>query len=248
MIVGKDAVDRPRGAQGRPEGPQAQAARRSATRGRVAGRRPDGRDRQPVRPRPHAHDRRRLRAAAPDHGARRLRDRERHPDRRGDQPRQLRRPAARRGRPRDRHQLADRDRRRTAAGSVGIGFAVPIDTAKQVVAAARRRTGASTAVASASTCVADRPGGAPARRCPSRTGVLVQAVRPGGARRARRDHQGRRPRWSRSRVGRRQLVAIGGDVRDQAVDGSGGAQHRDGRALGRSARREAGRHRVQTSR
>ena len=35
----------------------------------------------------------------PIHGAQRLRDRRRHPDRRGDQPRQLRRPAARRRRP-----------------------------------------------------------------------------------------------------------------------------------------------------
>ena len=34
-----------------------------------------------------------------------------------DQPRQLRRPAARRHRPRDRHQLADRDRRRAAAAT-----------------------------------------------------------------------------------------------------------------------------------
>ena len=52
------------------------------------------------------------RAPAPDQGAERLRDQRRHPDRRGDQPRQLRRPAARRDRPRHRHQLADRHRRR----------------------------------------------------------------------------------------------------------------------------------------
>ena len=46
------------------------------------GRRPDDRDRQPVRPRPHAHDRRRLGAAAPDQRAQRLHDRQRDPDRR----------------------------------------------------------------------------------------------------------------------------------------------------------------------
>ena len=56
------------------------------------------RDRQPVRPRTHADDRRHLGAAAPDHGAERLHDRQRAADRRADQPRQLRRPAAQRRR------------------------------------------------------------------------------------------------------------------------------------------------------
>ena len=78
---------------------------------RRAGRRPGARDRQPVRPRTHAHDGRHLGAAASDHGAERLHDRQRAADRRADQPRQLGRPAARRLRPRDRHQLADRDGR-----------------------------------------------------------------------------------------------------------------------------------------
>ena len=45
-----------------------------------------------------------------DHVAEQLLDRQRDPDRRGDQPRQLRRPAARHGRRRDRRQLADRER------------------------------------------------------------------------------------------------------------------------------------------
>ena len=52
------------------------------------------------------------RASSPASGARsgaqRLPDRRGHPDRRADQPRQLGRPAARRARPRDRRQLADR--------------------------------------------------------------------------------------------------------------------------------------------
>ena len=75
-------------------------------------RRPGGRDRQPVRARPDRHQRHRLGAAAADPGAERLLDRQRDPDRRGDQPRQLGRPADQLGRRSDRHQLADRDRRR----------------------------------------------------------------------------------------------------------------------------------------
>ena len=75
----------------------------------------------------------RVRHRPPDPGARRLPDRQGHPDRRADQPRQLRRPAARRARPRDRRQLADRDRRRAATGNIGIGFAVPSNTVRDVV-------------------------------------------------------------------------------------------------------------------
>ena len=58
-------------------------------------RRPGGRDRQPLRPRSHRDQRHRLGAPAPDPGPRRLLDLQRDPDRRGDQPRQLRRPADR---------------------------------------------------------------------------------------------------------------------------------------------------------
>ena len=118
--------------------PQAAGARRLEHR---RGRRPGVRHRQPVRPRPHAHHRRRLRAAARDLLAQRLLDRRRHPDRRRDQPRQLRRPAAQRARPGDRRQLADRvDRlelRGGQAGNVGIGFAIPSNTVKSVVAQLR---------------------------------------------------------------------------------------------------------------
>ena len=56
------------------------------------------RDRQPVRARADGHDRNRQRAASPDHVSEPLRDRRRDPDGRGDQPRQLGRPAARHGR------------------------------------------------------------------------------------------------------------------------------------------------------
>ena len=82
-VVGKDDVDRPRAAEGRPRRASTLTpldARRLVAR--RAGRRPGDRDRQPVRPRPHADHRRRLRPAAQDPGAQRLHDRRRHPDRR----------------------------------------------------------------------------------------------------------------------------------------------------------------------
>ena len=44
---------------------------------------------------------------------------------------------------RDRHQLPDRDRRRRS-GSVGIGFAVPINTAKQLLPQLEQAAGPST--------------------------------------------------------------------------------------------------------
>ena len=63
----------------------------SKRRGRRTGRR----DRQSVRSRSHRDRRHRLRPPAPDPGAQRLLDLARDPDRRGDQPRQLGRPADR---------------------------------------------------------------------------------------------------------------------------------------------------------
>ena len=95
-VVGKDPRHDLALLKVEPEGPRPPPARARRLRQGRPGRRPDRRDRQPVRARPHADHRRRLGAAAPDHGARRLRDRGRHPDRRGDQPRQLGRPADRR--------------------------------------------------------------------------------------------------------------------------------------------------------
>ena len=68
-VVGKDARHRPRGAGGQPRGARPAPARARRLR-RRPGRRPDGGDRQPVRPRPHAHHRRRVGAAAPHHRAR----------------------------------------------------------------------------------------------------------------------------------------------------------------------------------
>ena len=61
----------------------------------------------------------------------------RHPDRRRDQPRQLRRPAGRTWRRGHRHQLLDphRVQRRSSGegGSIGLGFAIPIDKVLPIV-------------------------------------------------------------------------------------------------------------------
>ena len=65
-VVGKDASTDLALLKVDPEGPRPQAARARRLASRP-GRRPDDRDRQPVRPRPHAHHRRRVGAAAPDH-------------------------------------------------------------------------------------------------------------------------------------------------------------------------------------
>ena len=60
------------------------------------------------------------------------------PDRRGDQPRQLRRPAPRLRGQGDRRQRADRDRLADGRGAnVGIGFAIPSSTVKQFLADAK---------------------------------------------------------------------------------------------------------------
>ena len=98
-------------AEGRPEEDRPQAAEPRRQLQARGGRR-GGRDRQPVRPRPHGHDRDHQRPPAPARGAQRLQHPQRDPDGRGDQPRQLRWSAARQPRPCDRDQLADRDRRR----------------------------------------------------------------------------------------------------------------------------------------
>ena len=101
-------LERPRAAQGRREGHPGGVRRSSSQlRGPAPGRR-DDRHRQPVRPLGHGHDRHRLGARPHDPLAQRLLDLRRRADRRGDQPRQLGRPAARRARPRHRRQLPDR--------------------------------------------------------------------------------------------------------------------------------------------
>ena len=74
-----------------------------------AGRRPGRRDRQPVQPARDDHAGDRQPGRAQHHGAEQLHDHRRDPDRRGDQPRQLRRPAARRRRTRARPERPDPD-------------------------------------------------------------------------------------------------------------------------------------------
>ena len=88
--------------------PPAAARLQQRCRGRRAGRR----DRQPLRRGAVALDRRGVRAGPRHPVADRLRDHRRRADRRGDQPRQLRRSAARRARARARHQRADPDDQR----------------------------------------------------------------------------------------------------------------------------------------
>ena len=107
--------------------PVARAARQlRAGRRRRAG----GRDRQPVRQADVARRRRRLRHAPLDRLADlEIRARRRDPDRRADQPRQLRRAAVRRARPRDRDQRADPQS--TSGDSRGRRLRVPIDSARR---------------------------------------------------------------------------------------------------------------------
>ena len=91
-----------------PERPDAAPAAAGLDEG-PARRRAGGGHRQPVRRGAVALGRRHLRARPLDPVADRLRHHRRDPDRRGDQPRQLGRPAARRPRPRARHQRPDPD-------------------------------------------------------------------------------------------------------------------------------------------
>ena len=170
-------LERPGRAEGRRELASADAAR--ARRLRLdRGRRSRRRDRQPVRARPHGHRRNRERDPARDHGAERLHDRPRDSDRRRDQPRQLGRAAARRARPGDRCRLPDRDRGSASAGNVGVGFAIPSNTVKTVVAqsSASGRVDRAFIGLSATPITADL---ARVFRLPVARGLLVQSVEPG---------------------------------------------------------------------
>ena len=102
-------LDRPRGAR---RGRRRIAARATRARGLVRrrSRRSGRRDREPVRPRGHRDHGHRERPRPLDGGTERLHDQRFDPDGRGDQPRQLRRAAARPPGPRDRRERADRER------------------------------------------------------------------------------------------------------------------------------------------
>ena len=193
---------------------------RSATPPAVAGRRPDGRDRQPVRLRPHADHRRRLRAPAAHHRA------DGYTIENVIQTDAAINPGNSGGPLIDaggrvigiNSQIATGGTART--GSVGIGFAVPVDTAKDRDPAARAATAAWRVPTSASTGRASpadgvRRRGGPAGRRPRRhgrraaTATCSSTARPARtcarwttSRRSSRAHApGRRRRASRSAPG-----------------------------------------------
>ena len=111
QVRGEDRRPRPerrhRAAEGRPEGPDAAAAAARPSDSEVQVGDAGGGDRLAVRREAVAVGRRRVRRRPRDRLADRVPDLRRDPDRRRDQPRQLRRPAGRRARPRDRRQPAD---------------------------------------------------------------------------------------------------------------------------------------------
>ena len=115
--------------QGRSEGPVAAAA--AARRQREGpGRRAGGGDRVAVRTGAVAVGRDRLRRRPRGRLADAVLDLGRDPDRRRDQPGQLRRAAGRRQRRRDRDQPADPE---PLGGGEGVGFAVPINVVKRSI-------------------------------------------------------------------------------------------------------------------
>ena len=140
-------------------------------------------------------------------------DRPRDPDRRADQPRQLGGPLLNSSGEVDRRQRADLDP--NGGGNVGIGFAVPTNTIKTVVAQMIRQ-GRSSAPYLGITGTRDRG--------PTRASL------PAARSTARRAGRGRRGRAARpkapaisggttsSRHGRRQSYVLGGDM-IVAVDG-----------------------------
>ena len=146
---------------------QRAAQRQAAAVRRLApgpGRRHRDRHRQPVRPRPHGDRGHRLGHRARDQGAQRLLDRRGHPDRRADQPRQLRRPAARRHRPRHRRQLADRHRGQLA-GQRRHRLRRPVEhRARGRARGSRRATRSRARTSACETSRSDRPQRAARRR------------------------------------------------------------------------------------
>ena len=163
------------------------------------GRRSGARDRQPVRHRPDRDQRHRL-GARPHHARHRLRPVV-HPDRRRDQPRQLRRRA---GHPRWRLVGINTAIFTRSGGSIGIGFAIPVNLVKALIrsvegggealgAGLARRRGSSRSTPTSPRRLGPRPAG-------RRAGQPGPPGRPGGARRprqGRRRARGRRPRGAR---------------------------------------------------
>ena len=146
--------------------------------------------RQPVRARPHRHRRHHLQLPAARSRRPTASRSTGHPDGRADQPRQLGRAAARRRGPGDRGQLADRHA--GAGGNVGVGFAVPSNTVREVVPEARAGTARSSAPTSASS-LAENPAG------PARCGLGPAGL---AGRRRRASSERRRHRRDRRQGGR----------------------------------------------
>ena len=139
-----------------------------------------------------------------------LRHRQRHPDGRRDQPRQLRRAPARRARPRDRRQLADRDgghrprlhRRR---------FRRVVDTLKEVIPRLRREGGIERAYLGVGTRTVDDS--LAAADLPAEDGALVVTVNPNSP----ADDAGIRPGTRAATIGG-EPIRLGGDI-IRAIDG-----------------------------
>jgi S1-C subfamily serine protease len=140
------------------------------------GRRPDRRDRQPLRPRAHADHGRGLGDEAHDPRPGQLPDRQRHPDDAAINPGQLGRPRSSTRRARDRDQLPD-PHGGNGNGNIGIGFAVPIDTAKRVVPQLQRTGKVERGYLGVETRTVDRS--LADLNLPAKSGALVQTVTPG---------------------------------------------------------------------
>ena len=133
-------------------------------------------------------------------GARRqrqLHDVPRDPDRCGDQPRQQRRSAGRHDRRRGRHQLLHPDgfvavglRAESASGSIGLGFAIPIDEVMPIV---DQMSAGETPTHARLGPQGGRPRGGRHHGRPRQRGHRGVHGRRGRSRGGRRHHQGRRP-------------------------------------------------------
>ena len=156
------------------------------------------RDRQPLRPRTHAHDRRHLCAAAPDHRAERLHDRQRacRPTRRSTRATRAARCSTRSGRVIGINSQIETGG--TGGGSVGIGFAVPINTAKSEIAQLEKGGTVRGAYIGLTSLTID--GSLSALNLPVKSGALVQSVQKGTP-----ADEGRHQRRHRQRQHRRRL-------------------------------------------
>ena len=167
---------RRRAAEDRPEGPHAAPAPARLQR-RRPGRLPGRRDRLAVRRAPVAVGRRRLRDR-PRHrlAQRRLRDPGRDPDRRGDQPGQLRRPAGRRRRQGDRASTSRSSRSPAAARASASRCRSTSSSARSAPCASPARPSTPTSGSAPCRCTRSWWSASTSR---SQKGAWVQEVSPG---------------------------------------------------------------------